>query len=254
MSTHRVVAAAVTMGLLLALAACTDAVEPVSTVATTTPAGSEATSPTSSSSAAPRRPPAADVVRGVRTSASSASSGTVRGTIRADDGRTLAIDLVGDAPGTNRRLRLTIPEVGTAEVLSVAGQFWLSGDRGFWTEQLVDPQAAAGVVGKYVEVTESDVSELGDFRLGGILSDAFARPEVAALQSATGPATPDRVDGRAAWVVGPAAGPRVWVAADGSDELLRYVGPKAAPADLSFTGWERAETFTAPPPGQVVEQ
>jgi len=43
------------------------------------------------------------------------------------------------------------------------------------------------------------------------------------------------------------------VAADGSGSLLRVVGPKSAPSDLTFTEWGRARTFNEPPSDRIVE-
>lgn len=252
MTTHRTAAgAAVLLGALLLGAGCTeDPAPPRPTAPATSTPSATATSPTPSASL----PTAAEVARSARMYALAASSATVRGTVRVEDGRTLTIDLSGNSAGTNQRLRLTVPEVGTAEVLTVGGRYWLGGDEGFWTEQLGDAAAAEDVVGRWVLVTESDVSELGDFRLRTLLTEAFSRPEVTALEAAGTPVAAAEVDGREAWVVGPEAGPRLWVAADGGGELLRYLGPTSGPADLAFTGWERAETVQEPPPGDVVEQ
>jgi hypothetical protein len=50
-----------------------------------------------------------------------------------------------------------------------------------------------------------------------------------------------------------AGGAQLWVLADGSAALVRAVGPTSAPADLVFTDWGRAQTFTPPPPSMVVE-
>ena len=71
------------------------------------------------------------------------------------------------------------------------------------------------------------------------------------LESDTGEATRDRGRRAAAFVLGREGGARLWVAADGSGTLLRVVGPKSDPSDLTFTDWGRARTFTQPPPDRA---
>ena len=61
------------------------------------------------------------------------------------------------------------------------------------------------------------------------------------------------VDGKAVYILGKADGARLWVLADGSATLVRAVGPSTAPADLVFSDWGRAQTFTPPPASMVVE-
>lgn len=194
------------------------------------------------------------MLRRARAAALAAPSATVAGTIRGADGRTFTIALRGNTGGTDQRLGLTIPGAGVAEVLTVGGNHWLGGDLAFWTEQTGDAAAARTVLGKYVVISDSDATELGNFTLRGILTEAFARPEVSALEKVTTPAVPERVGGRDTMVIGSAAGPRFWVAADGSGDLVRYVGPRGAPADLTFSGWGVAPVVRPPPPALIVEQ
>jgi hypothetical protein len=55
------------------------------------------------------------------------------------------------------------------------------------------------------------------------------------------------LDGRAAWVVGTATtGGRLWVAADGSGELLRATITGTGAVDLVFDRWGRATSWHAP--------
>ena len=58
---------------------------------------------------------------------------------------------------------------------------------------------------------------------------------------------------RPAYLLGRKGGPRLWVDADGSGTLLRAVGAKSEPLELSFSEWDRAGTFTEPPPSKVIE-
>ena len=108
-------------------------------------------------------------------------------------------------------------------------------------------------MGKYAPVTESDATELGSFTLRTILTDIFSLPEFTLLESNTGAATVTELDGRSVYLLGQEGGARLWVAADGSGTLLRVVGPKSDPSDLTFSDWGRATTFDEPPPAQVIE-
>lgn len=244
----------VTRGLLsvaaatLLLAGCTDD-EP--TASGSGSAASSAPAPTSPS-ATPSVPSVAEVFRDARTAALSAESGHVTGKVTRE-GAELGIDVEGRANGSNQTVFITTPKGGTAEVLTVGDGWWVGGDEAHWAEITGDPKAAAALVGKYASVTESDATELGSFTLRTILTDAFEQPDIAVLESDTGPATETELDGRPAYLLGAPGGARIWVAADGSGNLLRLVGPKSDPSDLTFTDWGRARTFTEPPPDEVVE-
>jgi hypothetical protein len=198
-------------------------------------------------------PTVAEVYREARTSALSAASGHARGT-QTRDGRRLRIDVEGLANGSNQKVFITMPNGGTAEVVTVGDGYWLGGDEAFWVEQTGDAKAGSAMVGKYVPITESDATELGTFTLRSILTEKFSRPEFAALESDTSPAAEGSVGGRAAYVLEGSGGARLWVAADGSGTLLRAVGPKSARSDLTFSGWDRAQTFSPPPPSSVVDE
>jgi hypothetical protein len=234
----------------LLVAGCTDGGEPTTSgsvsATTTPPAPSPSPSPTTSA------PTVADVFRDARTASLSAESGHAKGTVTRD-GATLGIDVEGRANGANQTVFITTPKGGTAEVLTVGDGYWVGGDEAHWAEITGDPKAAKALVGKYAPVTESDATELGSFTLRTILTDAFAQPDFAVLESDTGAAAQTEVDGRPVYLLGEPGGPRLWVAADGSGTLLRAVGPKSDPSDLTFTDWGRARTFTEPSPDQVLE-
>jgi len=223
-----------------------------------TPSTSSAGPSTSTTATTPSPAPAspapsvAEVFRAARTSSLSAQSGHVTGTV-THDGTRLRIDLEGQANGLNQTVFITTPKGGTAEVLTVGDGYWVGGDEAHWTEITGDPKAAAALVGKYAPVTESDATELGSFTLRSLLTDAFGQPDLAVLESDTGAAAEAEVDGRAAYLLGRKDGARLWVAADGSGTLLRVVGPRSEPSDLSFSGWGRARTFTEPPPDRIIE-
>ncbi|MFL6153564.1 MAG: hypothetical protein ACJ72B_14390 [Ornithinibacter sp.] len=212
----------------------------------------DSTAATSTAAPSPSAPTVADAYRDARTAALSAESGHAVGTVTRD-GTRLRIDLEGQANGSNQTVFIATPKGGVAEVLTVGTDYWVGGDEAHWADVTGNRRAAKALVGKYAPVTRSDATELGAFTLRSILIDAFAQPDLAALESDTGAATETEVDGRPAYVLGARGGTRLWVAADGSSTVLRYVGPKSAPADLTFSDWGRATTFTQPPPDRVVE-
>ena len=224
-----------------------------SATSTATAAPTTSSSPSPSSSEAETAPTVAEVYRAARTSALSAASGHARGT-QTRDRRTLTIDVEGVANGSNQTVFITSADGGTAEVLTVGDRYWLGGDRAFWVEQTGDTKAGTAMVGAYVLIAESDATELGSFTLRSILSEKFALPEFAALESDTTPAKGTEVDGRAAYLLRGAGGARLWVAADGGGALLRAVGPRTAPSDLVFSDWDRAKTFSPPPASKVAAE
>lgn len=235
----------------LALGGCNrdgEATETASPTASATGSTSVSPTPTPSSSL----PSVGEVYKQARTAALAASSGHVVGT-QTREGRAVTVDVEGNASGSNQTVFITTPEGGQAEVITVDADHWLGGDEAFWVEQTGDPAAGRAMVGKYVAISESDATELGSFTLRTMLAETFDLPEFAALESDTSPAEEGEVDGRAVYVLGTAGGAQLWVLADGSAELVRAVGPKTAPADLVFTDWGRAQTFTPPPPSMVVE-
>jgi hypothetical protein len=191
------------------------------------------------------------VYRDARTAALSADSGRAVGRV-VRDGARLGVDVEGQANGGNQKVLLTLPTGGTAEVLTVGDGYWLGGDAKFWTHQLGDAAAARAMRGRYASITESDATELGSFTLRTLLTDTFALPDVAALESDTDAAAQTDVDGRPVYVLGRPGGARLWVAADGSGTLLRVVGPKSERSDLTFSQWGHATTFAEPPPAKVV--
>ena len=235
----------------LALGGCNsdgEATETASPTASSTGSTSESPTPTTSSSV----PSVGEVYRQARTAALAAPSGHVVGT-QTREGRAVTVDVEGNASGSNQTVFITTPEGGQAEVITVDADHWLGGDEAFWVEQTGDPGAGREMVGKYVAISESDATELGSFTLRTMLAETFDLPEFAALESDTSPAEEGEVDGRAVYVLGTPGGAQLWVLADGSAELVRAVGPTTAPADLVFTDWGRAQTFTPPPPSMVVE-
>jgi hypothetical protein len=236
------------------LAGCTGDPEPA---ASSSPAGpttsaSGSATPSASSSPTATLPTVAEVYRATRTAALAAQSGHAVGTVTRE-GKQIGVDVSGLANGSNQQVFITTTDGGTAEVLTVGDGYWIGGDQAYWAHATGDAKAAASLVGKYAPITESDATELGSFTLRTILTDLFELPELGVLESNTGPASETEVDGRAAYLLGRQGGPRLWVAADGSGALLRAVGAKSEPTELTFSDWDRARTFTEPPASKILE-
>jgi hypothetical protein len=245
----RALGVVVAMGL--ALAGCTrdgEATETASPTGSSSDSTSVSPTPTPSSTLQT----VGEIYRQARTAALAAPSGHVVGT-QTREGRAVTVDVEGNASGSNQTVFITTPEGGQAEVITVGTEHWLGGDEAFWVEQTGDPRAGADMVGKYVAISESDATELGSFTLRTMLAETFDLPEFAAMESDTSPVEEAEVDGRAVFVLGQPGGAQLWVLADGSAAMVRAVGPRTAPADLVFTDWGRAQTFTPPPPSMVVE-
>lgn len=236
------------------LAGCSGDPEPVSSSGATSsaPTTDGSATPTASPSTTPTAESVAEVYRAARTASLSAESGRAVGTVTSD-GTRLRIDLEGTADGGNQTVFITTPAGGTAEVRTVGDGYWVGGDEAHWTEITGDAKSAKALVGRYAPVAETDATELGSFTLRSILTDAFTWPDLALLESDTGEAPLTEVDGRPAYVLGQRGGARLWVAADGSGTLLRLVGPKSEPTDLTFSKWGRATTFTEPPADLLIE-
>jgi hypothetical protein len=245
------VVVAVTTGL--ALGGCSrdgEATETASPTASSSVSASVSPSPTPTPTTTLQS--VGEIYRQARTAALAAPSGHVVGT-QTREGRAVTVDVEGNASGSNQTVFITTPEGGQAEVITVDTDHWLGGDEAFWVEQTGDPGAGRDMVGKYVAISESDATELGSFTLRTMLAETFDLPEFAAMESDSSPVEEGEVDGRAVFVLGEPGGAQLWVLADGSAALVRAVGPKTAPADLVFTDWGRAQTFTPPPPSMVVE-
>lgn len=237
------------------LAGCSGDPEPVSPSsggAGGAPTADGTATTTASPSPTPTAQSVADVYRAARTASLSAESGRAVGTVTSD-GTRLRIDLEGTADGGNQTVFITTPAGGIAEVRTVGDGYWVGGDLAHWTEITGDAESAKALVGRYAPVAESDATELGAFTLRSILADAFTWPDLALLESDTGEAPLTEVDGRPAYVLGQQGGARLWVAADGSGTLLRLVGPKSEPTDLTFSKWGRATTYTEPPADLLIE-
>jgi hypothetical protein len=204
--------------------------------------------PTPAGSNADEAPTTAEAFRATRTFALAAESGRARGTLRRE-GRPVEVEVAGDAAGTDQHVVVEGKGAGLAEVLSVDDRHWLAGDLDFWRSRGLRGARARAATSGWLAVTLAQARRVAPWTLRTLLTDRFARADLLALESATVAVTRREVDGRRLWVLGGTEGPRLWVAADGSAELVRMVVPDGT--DLDFTDWGRVEPFEAPDPGTV---
>lgn len=221
-------------------AATTSRATPAALVTPDTAAGPAATLPTT-----------AEVFRDTRTFALAAASGRAEGTLPRGR-QVVRVELEGTAAGANQHVLVEAKGAGIVEVLTVDGRHWLSGDVDFWRDRGKRVRDARAAAGGWHGVSEARARQVAPWTLRTLLTQWFADPDVAALESVPLVVARDEAGDRELWVLGRPGGPRLWVAADGSGELVRLVRPGRIPTEIGFSGWERVEPRTAPAPGEVL--
>lgn len=199
----------------------------------------------------PQEPPPSEsqVLADVRTSALSADSARVAGSLGAGTA-SVRILLEGSADGTDQRLVRAARGRGVGAVLTIDGAHWLAGDEAWW-RALVSRSAAASRVGRWVPVDAALAGRAGGETLRALLTGLLDAPAVARLGSSTRAVVPLDLDGRAVWRLGEArTGARLYVAADGSAELVRAVVTGTGAVDLAFEAWGAATTWAPPAAGE----
>lgn len=243
--------AVVVSGLLFA--GCSTAGTPAGTATGASRTGEASASPSGSGATGSTTtvPSAKEVYAAARAAALKATSATMTGTI-PEAGSSLTLTVSGATSGDPQRLTLDFGAgKGTATIVTVAKAYYMTGDAAFWTSQ-ADAAAAKALKGKWVAMDAASTQGFGDFRIGAMLKEMFATPEMGVFESLSTPVAQGEVTGRAAWVIGEAGDAQVFVASDGSAELLKIVGPKSTPGDLVFTNWNKAPKIVAPAKKDVV--
>jgi hypothetical protein len=227
---------------LVGLAGCTGDPAPAPTTS------SASTTPTPSDT--PSKPTVGEVFRDARTFALAAESARVEGMLARGKQRVQVV-LEGTASGDDQRVRVEEPTGGTAEVLTVGDGHWLGGDAAYWAGRGESASVAADHATTYLVVSAAAARAVAPWTLRTLLTDRFARPDLAALESDASPVGTDDLDGQQVWVLGSRGRAQLWVAPDGSGELLRMVVPSGEVADLTFGSWGRVTTWPAPSGGDV---
>lgn len=241
--TTRVLAATAALATSLLVAGCSGS---SSGGASTSAGGGSAAS---SSPAAKPQPSMGELYTKVRTSSLAAKSGHLVGEI-TDGGQKLKLDIEGTADGSNQTAKIGIGQ-GTADILSVGGKYYLSGDLPFWTEQTGDAKAAKALLGKFVEISQSDATEIGDLSLGSLLEQMFEESQLSLLEKLSSTVETRTEGGTEVWVAKDGSGSEIWVDPETEHLVKLVVGGKQA-GQLTFDSWDAAQTFTAPPAAKVV--
>lgn len=200
------------------------------------------------SAVTPDEPSVGELYTKVRTSSLKAESGHVVGFV-TDKGERLEIEIEGLADGSNQSVNVGIGK-GTATILTVGGKNYLSGEKGFWTEQTKDPEAAKALVGKYVAVSAADAKELGDLNLGSLLKEMFADEELGKLERLTTGVETRSEGGQEVWVASDSSGSEFWVDPE-SENLVKIVVSGDDAGELTFDSWNGAATVKAPPAKKI---
>ena len=186
----------------------------------------------------------------VRAASLAATSGHLSGTV-TQDGEKMSIDVAGTADGSNQKLGVGVGK-GKAEILTVGGKHYMSGDKGFWTEQTGDAKAAKLLVGKYVQVSAADAKDLGDLTLGAMLKEMFAEKQLSTLEKLTSSVETRTEDGAQVWVANDGSGSEIWVDPK-TEHLVKIVIAGDQAGSLTFDSWDAVKKVAAPPATKIVK-
>jgi hypothetical protein len=232
---------ALAIAIALSLSAC----------ASSTAAGVGKTDGSSGASpAATTVPPAAEAYRLTQKSGAAAKSVQVVGDY-TDQGQKLKLDVSGDRAGQTMRLSVNFG-TGVIEILKVNSDFYLKADAAFWMRLNGSAQTAKMAAGKFVKVPAGSAAGMGDFRVGTLLDQVFAK-DIPSEDKLNPTVQKTEVDGVPAWLLTAKAGEdtKLFVSADGQGRLLRTESTKNG--TLDFTNWDSAPTTTTPPADQLAK-
>lgn len=217
------------------------------------PSGAGSQKSSSSSTTEKKLPTSQELFDQARTSALGAKSAHVAGTV-TDDGKPMQIDLAGLLDGTAQKLEIGMGTGQKATVVSVGGKHYLTGSAEFWTKQ-AGAEAAKMFDGKYVLMPASQAKDFSDMTLKSLLTELFDDKDVKKIGS-TGKVVSGRLDGDEVFILNDAAGAQngqLYLSSDGKATLLKVVGPRDNPSQLTFSEWGSAKAVTAPDAGSVVK-
>ena len=241
----RALVAVTALAATLALAGCGGADAPSAASPTSSAAASTASSP-----AAPEEPSMGELYTKVRAASLAAKSGHLSGTV-TQDGEKTSLDIAGRADGSNQKLEVGVGK-GKAEILTVGGKYFMSGDKAFWTEQTGDSKAAKLLVGKYVHVSAADAKDLGDLTLGAMLKEMFAEKQLSTLEKLTSSVETRTEGGAQVWVANDGSGSEIWVDPE-TERLVKIVIAGDQAGALTFDSWDAVKKVAAPPATKVVK-
>lgn len=212
----------------------------------------EAAKPGASSSKAEakKKPTAGALYKQLRASSLAAKSGHVKGNV-SDEGETMAIDLAGAADGSNMEATFGAKE-GTFTLRAVAGKYWIKGDEKYWTTS-VGADAAKAVGAKWLAVPPGESKGMDDTTLKSLLTEMFGDEDMSKLESLTTEVGTGTLSGVDTYVLTDKIGDsgQLITTADDKAQLLKIVGPKGQPSQLTFSEWDAVKPFTAPKAADV---
>ncbi len=186
----------------------------------------------------------------VRAASLAAKSGHLSGTV-TQDGEKMSLDIAGTADGSNQQLEVGVGK-GKAQILTVGGKHYMSGDQGFWTEQTGDPKAAKALLGKYVQISAADAKDLSDLTLGAMLKEMFSEGELSTLEKLTSSVETRTEGGAQVWVASDGSGSEIWVDPT-TERLVKIVIAGEGAGALDFDSWDAAKKVATPPAKQIVK-
>jgi hypothetical protein len=244
--TTRALVAATALAAAVALAGCGGADAP-SAAGSSQP--SSAAASTASSPAAPEEPSMGELYTKVRATSLAAKSGHLSGTV-TQDGEKTSLDIAGTADGSNQTLVVGVGK-GKAQILTVGGKHFMSGDKGFWTEQTGDRKAADLLVGKYVQISAADAKDLSDLTLGAMLKEMFSESDLSTLEKLTSSVETRTEGGAKVWVASDGSGSEIWVDPK-TERLVKIVIAGEGAGALDFDSWDAVKKVAAPPAKKIV--
>jgi hypothetical protein len=243
--TTRALVAATALAATIAVAGCGDDTEGGGAAS-----GSASVSASASSSPSPEQPTMGELYTKVRAASLAAQSGHLEGEV-TNEGEKTTLEVAGTADGANQKLTVGVGK-GEADILTVDGKYYMTGDEAFWTEQTGDAKAADLLVGKYVEISAADAKELGDLSLGALLEEMFEQSELSTLEKLTSSVETRTEGGKQVWVASDGSGSEIWV--DPETELLvKIVAVGDDAGELVFDSWNTVKKVQAPPAEDIVK-
>lgn len=241
----RLLACALLAGSVTALSASCGSSATSGTTTSPVPSVSPSTTPP-----APR-PGSAELFAKAKANALAAKSARVSGSLTSK-GKAMTLEIAGLLNGSNQRFQMTQAGLGSFELRTVAGKYYLKGDAAFWSTN-ANKAAARKAAGKYVAVPVAQAKQLGDITIGRLLSSTFDGKEFGTLQGLATEVTDVTVDGQPAYALSDKAGngAQLVISADGRARILRLVGPTSEPGTLRFSEWNAVPPLAAPT-GQVI--
>jgi hypothetical protein len=249
-------AAALAVGLAVALGAtgcASDAPAPTSSSGPGSTAPSTTTGAGSTSSGATgteKVPTPAAILDRAKANALSATSGAFSGNIQ-NNGSTMRIAFKGTTDGKTSDVEIEQKGLGTVRLISVDDAVYIKADEAFWKEQGA-PEEVQQAGDKFVKAPPSAASLTDDLNLKTFLSKAFSSLDTSEIDGQVGSETVDGVD---CWVLTDKSGKAngAFYVAKGTYQLVRFTGTQESPGQLDFSQWNEDLGIAAPSPDDVLD-